>query len=172
MVNELGVTFGSDGMHSASGDTLATLDSFLILFNRFCTDRSLDPGLFNEAIERFNNEYAGQKEEYDRTHAEGYAMLLKTGPDGYSLRVRREEPTLTLRVAASIRVADRKRAEVELRAYMARRPLIGKGIYRLQSKDIEWFKAYTNGFDSDEHALFNKLSKLRSRFNVTSLKHR
>ncbi|MDE6324036.1 MAG: 3'-5' exonuclease [Paramuribaculum sp.] len=166
----LDVSFGIEGMHSASGDTLATLDCFLKLFGIFCRRNSLSTDDVENAIRLFENEFAQEKEAYDRAHAEGYAMLLRIGDNGYTLRVRREEPQPSPRLAAMIRVADRKRASVELQNMMARRPMLGKGVYRLNNKDIERFKAYTNGFDSEEHALFKKLEKLSSRFPVSSLK--
>lgn len=171
VARELEVDFGSEGMHSASGDTRATLECFRILFSRLCQNHSLDAAHFSSVVNHFKSLYEPQRETYDRTHAEGYAFLIACD-DGYSLRVRHEAPRPSSRLAASIHVADRKRADVELRALMARRPMVGKGVYKLTPKDIEQFKAYTNGFDSTEHALYNKLQKLSGRFNVTSLKRR
>ncbi len=167
---QLDVSFGTDGMHSASGDTLATLDCFLKLLDSFCQRNAIASDDIATATDRFAEVFAVEKEAYDRAHAEGYAVLLRIGDNGYTLRVRREEPQQSPRVAAIVRVADRKRAAVELHNMMARRPMLGKGVYRLNNKDIDRFKAYTNGFDSEEHALFKKLEKLSSRFSVSSLK--
>ncbi len=83
----LGVGFGDDGAHSASGDTRATLDAFLILFERFREANGMAAHDFNSVVEAFNNVFEREKLEYDRTHAEGYAILMKIG-DGYALRVK------------------------------------------------------------------------------------
>lgn len=171
VIETLGIEFSADGMHSASGDTLATLDAFLLMYERFRTARGFAPEQFEAAVKEFDEVYAREKLEYDRTHAEGYALLLRAG-NGYTLRIKREEPRPSERLVASIRVADRQRASVELRNLMARRPLIGREVYKLTPRDIEEFKNYTNGFDTDDHAYFKKLQGLSSRFNVSGLKKR
>ena len=172
VTEHLGVKFGEEGMHSATGDTLATLDSFLALYNRFCTARGLDAGKFELAVQQSNDLYATEKEAYDRNHAEGYAMLIRVGEDGYALRVRREQPVSMRKVAACIRVADRKRAEVELHNLISRRPMTGREVYRLTPKDIEKFEAYSNNFDAEDSLYFNKLQKLSRNFHVSGLKRR
>lgn len=171
VIETLGIEFSGDGMHSASGDTLATLDAFLLMYERFCAANGFDLKQFEEAVRHFDEVYAREKLEYDRTHAEGYALLLRSG-SGYTLRIKREEPRPSPRLVASIRVADRQRASIELHNLLARRPLIGREVYRLTPKDIEEFKNYTNGFDTDDHAYFKKLQGLSSRFNVSGLKKR
>lgn len=171
VIDTLGIEFSDDGMHSASGDTLATLDAFLLLYDRFCKKNGLAAEQFEEAVGKFDEIYAREKLEYDRSHAEGYAMLIRVD-GGYILRVKREEPRPSARLVASIRVADRQRASVELHNLMARRPMTGREAYRLTPKDIEEFKNYTNGFDTDDHAYFKKLQGLSSRFNVSGLKKR
>ena len=170
VVETLQLQFGEEGMHSADGDTLATLDSFLLLYERFRKHRNINES-FNRTIELFDDEYSREKLEYDRTHAEGYAFLLKMN-EGYSLRIKREEPRKTSRIAAIIKVADRQRAGVELRNMLGKRPQPAKGIYSLRESDIERFSQYANSFDSDEHAIFKKLQGLSSRFNVSGLKKR
>ncbi|MCM1348020.1 MAG: exonuclease domain-containing protein [Firmicutes bacterium] len=164
----LNVEFAPEAKHSAGGDTLVTMRCFTILFEEYCSANSIDPARFSEAISHFNTLYADCKDEYDRTHAEGYAVLLRVGTDGYALRTKRECPAESPKIAAVVKVADRKRADVELGALLSRRPMISRGVYRLRSRDIEEFKAYSNGYDTTEHALFNKLQKLSGRFNVTS----
>lgn len=171
VTEHLGVDFGEEGMHSASGDTLATLDCFLQLFDRYRRSRKLDDASFDEVVEAFDREYEREKFEYDRTHAEGYAWLLRCG-EGYALRVRREEPRMSSRVVGPIRVADRNRAVVELGNMLKRRPSLGKGVYKITQADIEQFKAYKTEFDTDDHAFFKKLQGLSDRFNVSGLKKR
>lgn len=172
VVESLELNFGEEGMHSASGDTLATLDSFLLLYSRFRSERNLGSKSFEEAVRLFDEEFAREKLEYDRTHAEGYAVLLRMSDGCYGLRIRREEPRQSSRIVAVIKVADRQRAGVELRNMFAKRPQPGKGIYRLKESDIERFRQYANDFDSDDHAIFKKLQGLSERFNVSGLKRR
>ena len=76
------------------------------------------------------------------------------------------------KVAACIRVADRKRAEVELHNLISRRPMTGREVYRLTPKDIEKFEAYSNNFDAEDSLYFNKLQKLSRNFHVSGLKRR
>jgi len=169
VASSLGVDFGSDGIHSASGDTLATLDAFLILLDRFKSSCGLEEADFDSVIGAFNELYTRERLEYDRIHAEGYAALLRIG-EGYALKVKREEPHLGGKVIAVIHVADRQRASVELHNIMARRPMISKGVYRLTEADIKRFRDYSNGFDINDHAYFKKLQALSSKFNISGLK--
>lgn len=171
VVESLGVSFGEEGMHSAGGDTLATLDAFRLLLDHFIGSRNMHGADFDSVIRAFDEEYEREKLEYDRNHAEGYAMLLRVGA-GYALRVKREEPRVAGKIVAVVRVADRQRAAVELHNMMARRPMIAKGVYKLTDADLEQFRNYSNGFDTDDHAYFKKLQALSSRFNVTGLKRR
>ena len=55
---------------------------------------------------------------------------------------------------------------------IARRPMSAKGVYRLNENDIERFRNYSNGFDTEAHAYFKKLQGLSSRFNISSLQRR
>lgn len=171
VAESLGVSFGDEGMHSASGDTRATLECFRMLYRKFTGEDAVGGEAFRQNVDAFDALYAERRDEYDRTHAEGYAFLVKYD-NGYMLRVRREPPASSPRVVASVKVADRRRAEVELHNLMSKRQQTGKGIYRLTAKDVEEFKAYTNGFDSEEHAYFNKLKKLSGKFNVSGMKRR
>lgn len=171
VVGNMGVSFGEEGMHSASGDTLATLDAFRLLYDKYVVSRTLAGEDFDAVVGRFNEEYAREKLEYDRNNAEGYVVLVRVGA-GYALRLKREEPREGGKNVAVIRVADRQRAAIELHNMIARRPMIAKGVYRLNENDIERFRNYSNGFDTEDHAYFKKLQGLSSRFNISSLKRR
>lgn len=170
VAESLNLDFGEEGMHSASGDTLATLDGFLMLLERYRSTRGLEGEAFARVIEIFNEEFSREKLEYDREHAEGYAYLVRTAEGGYALRLRREEPRPSSRLVASIKVADRQKASVELRNLFSKRQQPTKGVYRLRPSDIEKFRNYVNDFDSDDHAIFKKLQGLSERFNVSGLK--
>lgn len=175
VAEELGIDFGDEGMHSASGDTLATLDSFLLLYDRFTASRADAAAAaadFDAVVKLFDEEYGREKLKYDRNHAEGYAVLMRAGLDGYAMRIRRDEPRRSSRIVAVTRVADRQKASIELHNMMARRPELERGVYRLTEKDVEAFRNYTNGFDADDHDYFKKLQNLSSRFNITGLKRR
>ena len=171
VTEHLGVSFGEEGMHSAAGDTRATLDCFRMLYDRFCSANSLDPEDFEGAMKAFDDIFIREKLEYDRTHAEGYALLLRVG-QGYALRIKREEPRPGGRIEACISVADRHKAGIELHNMMARRAEISKGVFRLTPADIEEFRNYANGFDADDHNFFKKLQGLSARYNVSGLKRR
>lgn len=88
VVGNMGVSFGEEGMHSASGDTLATLDAFRLLYDKYVVSRTLAGADFDAVVGRFNEEYAREKLEYDRNNAEGYVVLVRVGA-GYALRLKR-----------------------------------------------------------------------------------
>lgn len=168
---ELGVSFGDEGMHSASGDTLATLDAQRQMLDRFVEERGLSDASMEEIVEEFDRVYEAEKFEYDKEHSHGYALLLRFR-DGYDIRCKSERPEPKAKLVATVEVEDRNRALVELQSMFANRRKDGRGPYYLTKSDIERFKGYSNGFDTEDHQLYSKLRALSGRFQVGALKRK
>lgn len=166
----LGISFGDLPMHSASGDTLATLSAFKKLYGRFVDEHSLSPDHFGAVVEEFDKVYDREKEIYDRARAHGFVCLLRgKRPGVYTFRFRRTPPPKSLGAEHFIEVEDRQKAELDLRAMFAGRLIAGTSAYRLGPSHIKSFLAYSNSFSTrGETVMARKLNNLASLFNNKS----
>lgn len=165
---DLGVELG-EAAHSASADTVATMQCVRILLERFAAqlpETASGPVAFDDVARHYLTRYAEAKDIYDREQAAGYAYLLMR-PDGYMLKIRRERlPATDERVVAEVPVADRKRAENDLRERLRNKRLGERDVYRLSENDIRRFRSYTNEYNPEFHALLGGAARLKGHFGA------
>lgn len=158
---ELGVEFGEKAAHSASGDTEVTLKCFMELVGLFRSRymEGEDAAELRSVIDRFEQEYAVARCEFRRRKAAGALHLLRH--ENGSFKIGRSPATGDkLANVASVEVADRYKAEYEIRQKFAKRMSASPGFYKLRDADIEWFKAYANEFEEEESEFYKKVLKM------------
>lgn len=158
----LGINFGENGAHSASGDTKATWELFLRLLEIVkkklgLASESLPEEVWNEARKHILKE----KERL----AHGYVTLIKDG-DAYRLAGSANSPNLKHpSYVTHIEVADWKRAicELEFMKYANYNRTHRLGFYKLNAKEIRQFQRYVNVYDSEKADEYRRMYNIRRR---------
>lgn len=165
----LGVALGEDA-HSASADTLATLQCFTTLAERYRRDYCNGDAAMTieQIIEHFNDSYAVAREQILRERAHGTLYIVET-VRGHRIVKHAGKPDE--RVVASVTVADRFKAEVDFRRMFAkRRSKLAMMCYDLRPSDIEAFERYSNEFELEESEFSKRLLSRSDRspgfFNI------
>lgn len=165
---DLGISFGDRGAHSASEDTLVTLRCFEALTDciegKPYADRSEEG--FLKAMESYMEEFAREKENYERQRAIGW-MIVTALPDGlYRVQFKRAEPEESPELALKVKVNDMAKAESDLHVQLQKRQTPNRrGVYRLTKSDLRKLSLYTNTFgNTEEHDLSRKLLKLQKQW--------
>ncbi|MDE7159615.1 MAG: hypothetical protein K2O24_02030 [Muribaculaceae bacterium] len=154
---ELGIDFNETDAHGASYDTLKTMECLNVLLKQFEEKYPSDSPLLAHYLQVWDTE----RENYYREYAKGWVAIVESG-DGYRIKTSRMSPPEGDKVVAVIPVNARHRALDEIDArYDKRRHRLDRKVYMLTKADIEWFKAYTNEYDGQEH-LHRKMQELRS----------
>lgn len=154
-LTDMEIAFDDSEAHSATADTLNTLKLFMSLSDSYRLLRGLDGLGLDNLIAEFDKEYA----EYERLHAAGAAYIIMR--NGVCQLKMLANPRDNVRDAmARIEVADRARAEYEIRRQFQRRQANGSTyLYSLRKSDLDWFSSYTNTYDPDDHAYYKALLK-------------
>lgn len=144
-----GLTFGKENAHSATADARITLECFNCLktdfINKYCPD--IDPDNLEEINRCFNVAYAEAMQVYRMKNSAGFINVVKR-PQGYSFKYTRFIPTNIENLLLSVEVADRHKADHDMRRHFARKQIKGfTGIYNLVDKDFEYIKKYRNVLD-------------------------
>ncbi len=161
--NDLGLTFLSDDAHSASNDTKATLECFNKLFSDFQSDSGLDD---EEVFNSFRSAVDAAMADFVEESARGFVKLCKNGPF-YKLRFGRTEDTDRSQLILEVPVADRFKAEYELRKMLRKKEVPDKiHLYKLTPKLIDDIKRYRNQYDAEESAWCKKVIKNLSRLSL------
>lgn len=160
---ELGVEFGENAAHSASGDTDVTLRCFMALVEEFRQRYMADepaPEKLEDVLERFEQEYAKARWKFREEKARGALHLVKL-PDGTFKLAKSASGVENAKSVASVEVADRYKAEFEMRTHFQKRQTAGRiGVYKLRDADIQWFEAYTNTFGEEDSEFYKKMLKM------------
>lgn len=160
----LGMNFGEDVAHSASADTRATVESFNILMNLFMEAEKPEAG--NE-IALFVSHIDEAKKKFIEEGAKGFVSVLKVG-DVYKLKVSHlPKDASDKSVVVEVAVADRYLAEYELRKMLKKKEVPGKqGFYRLNAKQLDDIRAYTNEYDAEQSAWCKKVVRNLGRLSL------
>ena len=163
-----GVDFGNGHAHSASADTMVTLECLRRMMKKFdetypddtSTVDSLlhatgDTAALQDGLHRLNarfrNAYDMAMQHYAMYNAGGYINVLKR-EQGYSLKYSKGELTVTPNVVFSVPVEDRELAEQELREHFLDKQVRGlTGIYAMDQADFEYIKSYRNAVDPSKY---------------------
>lgn len=163
--NSLGLEFSEDEAHSASADTEATLRCFNLLFNEFKSGEG--EGMADEDIvDMFAAKIERAKGNFVEELAKGYVKVYKQG-DTYKIKYGHLRDSEPKGLIAEIEVADRYKAEYEIKKLLKKKELPDKwGIYKLTPKLLEQVKNYKNTYDAEESAWCKKVVRNLSRLTL------
>lgn len=163
--NALGLEFKEEEAHSASADTEATLRVFHLLFNEF---KEVEGGEIDdeEAVDMFTVKIERAKARFVEETAKGFVKVYKQG-DTYKIKYSHKRDDEPKGLIAEIEVADRYKAEYEIRKLLKKKELPDKwGIYRLTPRLLEDLKEYKNTYDAEESAWCKKIVRNLSRLTL------
>lgn len=178
VAERLGIAFDEGAEHTASGDTLMTLECFRRLYAIY-SEKFLTPEQqqlpVEEGVELFDAIYDREREPVMREMAHGYCTVLLT-PKGHKLRFGHSQPSRCHAEEGesqnteilTIEVADRYKAEVEIRKKLSKRQsrnLIG--VYGLRPADLDAIRRYSNTYVMADSEYYHSL--VRSRGKAISL---
>lgn len=163
--NALGLDFSEQEAHSASADTEATLKCFNLLFDEFRNKEGL--GMEEEDVfDLFIGKIQRAKDCFVEKASKGFIRIYKK-EEGYKLNFSSNPEHDTKGLVAEVPVADRYKAEYEIRKLLKKKELPGKyNIYKLTPKLISDVKAYTNEYDAEESAWCKKVVRNLSRLTL------
>ena len=163
--NSLGLEFGEDEAHSASADTEATLRCFRLLFDEFREGEGagMDD---SDVVDLFAGKIERAKANFVEESARGFIKVYKLG-DQYKVKFGRQRDAEPKGLVAEVEVADRYKAEYEIRKLLKKKELPDKwGVYKLTPKLLSDVKNYTNSYDAEESAWCKKVIRNLSRLSL------
>ncbi|MDE6753532.1 MAG: 3'-5' exonuclease [Muribaculaceae bacterium] len=156
--NSLGLDFAEEEAHSASADTEATLRCFNFLWEEFKKEEGFE-GRDEECLELFHQRIKEEKDKFIEESAHGYVKVLKNGPF-YKVKFGKFRETEDKGLILEVEVADRYKAEYEVRKSLKKKTVPGKiGIYKLGPKQLEELRKYKNVYDAEESAWCKKVMR-------------
>ena len=163
--NALGLAFSEEDAHSASADTEATLRCFNLLFEEFRAAEG--EGMADEDIvDMFTVKIDRARAKFVEESARGFVKVYKQG-DTYKIKYSHVRDAETKGAIAEIEVADRYKAEYEIKKLLKKKELSDKwGIYKLTPKLLEEVKRYRNTYDAEESAWCKKVVRNLSRLTL------
>ncbi|MBD5280900.1 MAG: 3'-5' exonuclease [Bacteroides sp.] len=163
--NTLGLEFSEEDAHSASADTEATLRCFTLLFEEFRAAEG--EGMTDEDIvDMFTVKIDRARARFVEESARGFVKIYKQG-DTYKIKYSHVRDAETKSAIAEIEVADRYKAEYEIKKLLKKKELPDKwGIYKLTPKLLEEVKRYRNTYDAEESAWCKKVVRNLSRLTL------
>lgn len=162
---ELGLDFGEATAHSASADTEATLKCFDILFQEFSASEGA--GLEEEAaFLKLGERVEEERGRFVEQSASGYVRVVKVG-DAYKLKFGHQPDPEGRGIVAEVAVADRYKAEYELKKMLKKKEVPGKiNLYKLGVKQLDDIRRYTNTYDAEESAWCKKIVRNLGRLSL------
>lgn len=142
-----GVKFGEGEEHTSAGDTRVTLECFKILLHEFVAEYAPSARRAPLAVQLryYDNILALARAEYRAEWAKGFVSLIDQGDGLYSFKLNRTVNSDNPNVRMVLPVADRHKADGDLRRMFARRRHHGAvPMYRLTDDDIERLRAYSS----------------------------
>lgn len=161
--NRLGLDFGESEAHSASVDTEFTLKCFRILYDEYAAKSSLP---MEEVLKAMATDIAEAIAGFVEESAAGFVRVFKVG-DVYKLKYSRNIENDGVKPMLEVAVADRYKAEYELRKLLKKKEVPDKfSTYRLNSASIDVIKNYSNAYDAEESAWCKKIIRNLSRLSL------
>ncbi len=162
---ELGIDIDESKEHSAAYDTECTLRAFTGLWQRYADKRGMANASIEEIERRFAEEYAVEKDRYDRANGAGYCCIIRHGDGLYQMKFTKEPPAYHPDIIASVAVANRKKAMVRFSQMLTGKILYGNFRFeRLSKRRLEEFRAYTDSYEADDEQFNSKLLRLAGKF--------
>ncbi|MDE6533501.1 MAG: 3'-5' exonuclease [Muribaculaceae bacterium] len=161
--NSLGLEFSEDEAHSASADTEVTLRCFNMLLEEYAAKTSLS----GEALVRkLMESIADAKADFIEAGARGFVKVFKMG-DVYKVKYGRSEETDRRNLLLEVAVADRYKAEYEIRKLLKKKEVADKySVYKLTARLLDEIGRYSNEYDAEESAWCKKVVRNLSRLTL------
>ncbi len=161
--NSLGVEFPEAEAHSASADTENTLKCFNILFEEYKASGNLED---EDAVSSLIDEIRDAKADFVEASAAGCVKVYKNG-DLYRIKYSHLMDGDDRNLVLSVTVADRYKAEYELRKLLKKKEVPDKrSVYKLTPKLMEEISKYSNVYDAEESAWCKKIVRNLSRLTL------
>ena len=161
--NALGLEFSEDEAHSASADTEATLKCFNLLLDEFKASEGVEA---EDAVNRLRERIAQGIADFVEVMAAGYVKVFKAG-ELYKVKYGRLKEEDTRHLLMEVEVADRFKAEYELRKLLKKKEVPDKhGVYKLTPKLLDQIKGYRNTYDAEESAWCKKIIRNLGRLSL------
>lgn len=161
--NALGLEFSKAEAHSASADTEATVRCFNHLLEKFKSQESVAD---KEAVGLFMKRIEEEKSAYLEKCAAGFVKVFKSG-NQYKLKFGQKEESDRHNLLMEIEVADRYKAEYELRKLLKKKEVPDKhSVYNLTAKLLTEIGSYKNEYDAEESAWCKKIVRNLSRLSL------
>lgn len=162
---ELGIDIDESQEHSAAYDTECTLRAFTGLLELYAGKRGMTHAAIEEIEHRFDEEFAVEKDRYDRANGAGHCCIIRHGDGLYQMKFTKEPPASNPDIIASVAVANRKKAMVRFSQMLTGKILYGNFRFeRLSKRRLEEFKAYTDSYEADDEQFNSKLLRLAGKF--------
>lgn len=163
--NTIGIEFQEDIAHSASVDTEFTLKCFNTLLEEYASMHD-DADTSDTLIQRMITDIRDAKAIYVEEGAKGYVRVFKAG-DVYRIKYGHLQAEESEKLLLEVEVADRYKAEYELRKMLRKKEVPGKySTYKLTPKLLEDIKKYRNTYDAEESAWCKKIIRNLSRLTL------
>lgn len=165
IADHYGLSFGDEHAHSATADTRVTLECFKALVADFDSkygdentpsvepilsadaDAELAAESLTELNRRYGKAFQYAMQVYRMNNSAGFINVVRR-EQGYSLKYSRFKPTGNDNIVFSVPVADRVKAEIDLRNHFEPIQLKGfTGIYAMSESDFDYVRNYTNSID-------------------------
>ncbi len=161
--NALGLDFAEGEAHSASADTLATLQCFNLLLDEFCKIENFDR---DGAVECYSEKIEEARAKFVEECASGFVKVLKAGTN-FKLKFGHLPEEDRKAVLIEVPVADRYKAEYELRKLLKKKELPDKySVYKLTPKLLSDIENYKNTYDAEDSAWCKKVLRNLSRLSL------
>lgn len=163
--NALGLEFAEDEAHSASADTEATLKCFNLLLEEFRSGEGASQSE-ESLIDYFSQRIEEERAAFVEEGASGFIKVYKAGP-AYKIKYGHQRESDTRLLVAEVAVADRYKAEYELRKMLKKKEVPDKhSIYKLTPKLLDDIRKYTNTYDAEESAWCKKIVRNLGRLTL------
>ena len=154
--NNLGLDFSEDEAHSASADTEATLKCFRLLWDEFRTEEGTGAGEESD-LDKFHTRIEEEIAKVVEESAKGFVKVYKNGPF-HKLKFGRLSDSDKTGMLFEVEVADRFKAEYEIRKSLKKKEVPGKiGCYKLAPRQLDEIKRYTNTYLAEDSAWCKKI---------------
>lgn len=161
----LGIDITEGTLHSAAFDAEISLRAFDTLLRRFVESNNYIDLPFDAVVEKFFDEYRPAKDAYDREQAAGWCSIFRTA-DRYIMKFNRQAPVSSAGLVASVHVADRKKANVDMSQRFLKKVFDGSFKFdHLSQRNLDFFNSYKNEYSPESHDFNNALIKMLGRMN-------
>lgn len=161
--NSLGLDFVESEAHCASTDTEYTLKCFKLLLDEF---RQLEQIEEEQALLTLKERIEEAKSRFMEEFASGFVRLFSSG-ELYKLKFGRLPESDSRHLVMEIPVADRYKAEYELRKRLKKKEVPDKlSVYKLNRTLLEEIRNYRNEYDAEESAWCKKVVRNLSRLSL------